>query len=70
MSRRTLLPLTFVFSSPSGPEPAILRYPPTDIDKLNRFASDYNAYVADIQKNIVNTAKWKRTKNSWDNLLK
>ena len=58
MQRRKAIPLILLFPSPSTPAPS-------DIDKLNAFAIEYNDYIVKLQQSILDVKQWKRVEESW-----
>lgn len=41
------------------------RVVPTDIDTLNRFADEYNAYARQAQAGVIDTKQWQRVERAW-----
>lgn len=40
----------------------------TDIDQLNGFAVEYNAYIASLQQGVLDTKRWKKVVAAWQRM--
>lgn len=41
---------------------------PTDIDRLNRFANEYNRYAEELREGVVDMKQWARVVKAWRNM--
>ena len=38
---------------------------PTDLDRLNRFAEEYNRYARGIHEGVIDVKQWARVAKAW-----
>jgi hypothetical protein len=38
---------------------------PTDLDRMNRFAAEYNRYAEEFQRGIVDVKQWEKVRKAW-----
>jgi len=59
MTRRDTLLLLVPRSAKRPPTTCVSPAPQTDIERLNRFAQAYNAYVARLRDGIIDPHRWR-----------
>jgi hypothetical protein len=64
MTRRLLLGLAAGPALKAG-DPRVV----TDVDQLNRFATEYNSYVASLRDGLVDLRRWKRVVAAWNRMV-